>query len=249
MSLKRFVLSVGLLSGFSALALADGYVLDQSNIRAQLSPVRHASLSAEIAAKVSFLAVREGQRVVKGETLVKFDCALQEAQFEKAKTQLGIARNVLKGHKRMAELNAIGTVELANSELDVRKARADVDYIQATLKRCVVKAPYAGVIGDQLTREQEFLQAGTPLMEIIDDSELQLEFIVPSRWLSWLSPKHEFSVNLSDTGKIYPAKLTYTAAKVDAISQTIKAVALIDGRFSELKPGMSGTVQLSPPSE
>lgn len=244
-----FLVISALLINSAVLEAAEGYALDQSEIRAQLSPVRHAILSAEITGKVSLLAVREGQRVSKGDALVKFDCALQEAQLKKAETQRSIARNTLKGNKRMAELNAIGSVELANSQLDVRKFGADVAYIRATLNRCIINAPYSGVIGDLLTREQEFIQAGTPLVEILDDSEFQLEFIAPSRWLSWLSPDITLGVLLNDTGKTYPASLSYTSAKVDALSQTVKVVAVIDGKFQELRPGMSGTIKISPPIE
>lgn len=127
-------------------------------------------------------------------------------------------------------------------------AQADVEYLQETLKRCEVRAPYSGSIGDQLVRAQEFIQAGTPMIEILDDSALQLEFIAPSRWLSWLTPGLELEVGLDDTGKVYKARLEYTAAKVDAMSQSVKAVAIIDGQFAELKPGMSGRIRITPPA-
>lgn len=148
----------------------------------------------------------------------------------------------------MAELNAIGQVDLVNSELDVRMVQADVEYLQETLKRCEIRAPYAGSIGDQLVRAQEFIQAGTPLIEIIDDTALQLEFIAPSRWLNWLEPGLELEVGLDDTGKVYTARLEYTAAKVDAMSQSVKAVAVIQGQHPELKPGMSGRIRITPPT-
>jgi len=97
-------------------------------------------------------------------------------------------------------------------------------------------------------RAQEFIQAGTPLIEIIDDTALQLEFIAPSRWLNWLEPGLELEVSLDDTGKVYTARLEYTAAKVDAMSQSVKAVAVIQGQHPELKPGMSGRIRITPPT-
>ncbi|GAA0682043.1 hypothetical protein GCM10009104_03550 [Marinobacterium maritimum] len=223
------------------------YALDQGELRAQLSPARYAMLSAELGGKVDQIPVREGERIEKGQLLLKFDCALQAAQLQKARAQLAGARNTYKGSKRMAELNAIGSVELNNSKTEVDKALADVAYLDATIQRCTLKAPYAGVLGEQKVREQEFVQAGQPLLEILDDSALELEFIVPSRWLSWLVPGYTFEVSIEDTGQTYPVKLAYTAAKVDPLSQSVKAVAVIDGQYDELLAGMSGRLLLTPP--
>lgn len=222
--------------------------LDQAELRAQLTPVRYATLSAEMAGRIDQFPVREGSRVEKGDLLLSFDCGLQRAQLKKAQAQLDSARNQLEGSERMAELKAIGQVDLVNAQIDVRLARADIEYLQETLKRCEIRAPYAGAIGDQLVRPQEFIEAGTQLLEIIDDSALQLEFIAPSRWLTWLQPGLQFEVGLDDTGEVYNARLEYTAAKVDPMSQSVKAVAVIDGKHSELKPGMSGRIRIIPPA-
>ncbi|ULG70372.1 efflux RND transporter periplasmic adaptor subunit [Marinobacterium sediminicola] len=243
----RFVRLILLLALPLPAAAQSEYALDQGELRAQLSPARYAMLSAELGGKIDQSPVREGERVEQGQLLIKFDCALQAAQLQKARAQLAGALNTYKGSQRMAELNAIGSVELNNSKVEVDKARADVAYLDATVQRCSLKAPYAGVIGEKKVREQEFVQAGQPLLEIIDDSALELEFIVPSRWLSWLVPGYAFEVSIEDTGRTYPVKLAYTAAKVDPLSQSVKAVAVIDGHYGELLAGMSGRLLLTPP--
>lgn len=238
----------GLLITAPAMAQSE-FALDRGELRAQLSPARSASLAAEVGGKIELIKVREGERVQQGQLLVRFDCGLQEAQLRKAHAQLAGARNTYKGSQRMAELNAIGSVELDNSRFEVDKARADVAYLKATIERCTLTAPYAGVVGELQAREQEFVQASQPLLEILDDTALELEFIVPSRWLSWLVPGYAFDVSIEDTGKTYPVKLAYTAAKVDPLSQSVKAVAVIDGQFDELLAGMSGRLLLTPPAD
>lgn len=242
---KGAVLALALMS--SSASAQSEFALDRGELRAQLSPARSATLAAEVGGKIKQIHVREGERVKKDQLLVKFDCGLQEAQLRKAYAQLAGARNTYKGSQRMAELNAIGTVELDNSKVEVDKARADVAYLKATLERCTLVAPYAGVIGELQAHEQEFVQASQPLMEILDDTALELEFIVPSRWLSWLVPGYAFDVSIEDTGKTYPVKLAYTAAKVDPLSQSVKAVAVVDGQFDGLLAGMSGRLLLTPP--
>jgi RND family efflux transporter MFP subunit len=225
---------------------AANYGLERNEMRAQLSAHRHTTLSAEMGAKIKRLPVREGERFAQGQLLIEFDCVLQSAQLDKARAQLDSAQNTWRGNQRLSELNAVGRVELQNSEAEVNKAKADVAYLQATLEKCQVNAPFPGQVAEQKAREEQFVQPGQALLDILDDSQLELEFILPSRWLTWLKVGHKFRVRIDDTGKTYPVKLLRLGARVDPVSQSVKAVAVIDGRFPELIAGMSGQILLAP---
>jgi multidrug efflux pump subunit AcrA (membrane-fusion protein) len=110
-----------------------------------------------------------------------------------------------------------------------------------------VAAPFGGRVAEQKVREQQFVQAGQPLLDILDDSVLELEFLVPSVWLRWLKVGSTFEVQIDETRKTYPAKFTRVGARVDPVSQSVKVAAAISGKFPELMAGMSGKVLLNPP--
>lgn len=222
--------------------------LDRREIRAQLSPLRYTTLAAEIGAKINRLPVAEGARFRAGETLISFDCVLQQAQLNKAKAALGAAEKTWKANQRLNELNSVGKVELDISEAEVAKAKAEVSAGTALLSKCTVTAPFSGRVAEQKVREQQYVQPGQPLLEILDDSALELEFIVPSRWLAWLKPGQRFQVAIDETGKTYPAKIQRIGAWADPVSQSVKLSAVIDGKFKELIAGMSGKVLMAPPA-
>lgn len=223
--------------------------LEQREIRAQLAPRRYTTLAAEIGAKVQRLPVPEGGAFRQGQALVQFDCSLQQAQLNKAQAALAAADKLYQANKRLAELNSVGAVELDTSQAEVLKARAEVSASQTLIGKCAIAAPYAGRIAEQKIREQQYAQAGQALLDIIDDSALELEFIVPSRWLAWLKSGTAFQVRIDETGKTYPAKVQRVGARVDPVSQSIKINAAIDGRFTDLIAGMSGQVLMKPPGE
>lgn len=222
--------------------------LDKQDIRAQLSPLRYTSLSAEISAKIDRIAVREGEAFKVGQKLISLDCALQAAQSQRANAALSAADKLVVANHRLAELNSVGQLELDTAEAELAKARADVALTDATLSKCEIVAPFAGRVAEQKMREKQFVPVGQPILEIIDDSSLELEFIVPSRWLAWLKPGYRFHVRIDETSATYPAKITRLGARVDPVSQSIKIAAVIDGRFPQLIAGMSGRVQLTPPA-
>ncbi|MET0383583.1 MAG: efflux RND transporter periplasmic adaptor subunit [Burkholderiaceae bacterium] len=226
---------------------AEGSALDRREIRAQLTPRRYTTLAAEIGAKVSRIPVAEGARFRAGETLVSLDCALQQAQLNKARAALEAADKTGAANRRLNELGSVGKVELEVSESEIAKARADVSVFGSMLSKCTVTAPYGGRVAEQKVREQQYVQPGQPLLEILDDSALELEFIVPSKWLAWIKPNQGFQVAIDETGKAYPAKVQRIGARVDPVSQSIKLSAVIDGKFAELMAGMSGKVLMAPP--
>jgi RND family efflux transporter MFP subunit len=221
---------------------------DPREIRAQLSPRRYTTLAAEIGAKISQLPVPEGGAFRAGQTLVQFDCAMQRAQLDRAKAVLDGAEKTYAANKRLAELNSVGKMELELAQSEVQKDRADVNAMAAVLGKCVVPAPFSGRVAEQKVREQQYVQPGQALLDIIDDSSLELEFIVPSRWLAWLKPGYPFTVAIDEAGKSYPAKVLRIGARVDPVSQSVKLVATINGHFPELVAGMSGRVAMTPPA-
>lgn len=221
---------------------------DQRDIRAQLTARRFTTLAAEVGAKINQLPFPEGTRFRSGQVLVRFDCSLQQAQLNKSLAALGGATATWNANKRLLELNSIGKVELDVSEAEVQKNAAEVSSMKAILAKCSITAPYSGFVSEQKVREQQYVQAGQILMEIIDDSTLELEFIAPSRWLAWLKPGVGFKIAVDETGRAYPAKVLRFGGKVDPVSQSIKVTAVIDGKFPDLLTGMSGRIQIDIPS-
>ncbi|MBU3653389.1 MAG: efflux RND transporter periplasmic adaptor subunit [Limnohabitans sp.] len=236
-------------SGLSAAAAGARAPAERQEIRAQLMPRRYTTVAAEIAAKINQLPFPEGSAFRAGQTLVSFDCSLQNAQLHKAQAELDSAEQTFKSNQRLGELNAVGTLELELSRAALAKARAELNGNQAVVDKCVVNAPFAGRVAEQKAREQQFVQLGQPLLDIFDDSVLELEFLVPSTWLSWLRVGGALRVHIDETRKSYPARFIRMGARVDPVSQSIKVVAEINGKPAELMAGMSGRVQVSAPSQ
>lgn len=222
--------------------------IERQDIRAQLAPRRYTTIAAEIGAKISRIAVAEGGRFKSGQILVALDCALQQAHLQKAKAALNAAERTFSANQRLGELNSIGRVELEVSEAEAGKARAEVALMNVSLAKCQIAAPFAGRVAEQRVREQQYVQPGQPMLDILDDSVLELEFLIPSRWLIWLRTGHAFQVGIDETGKSYPAKILRIGARIDPVSQSIKVAAAINGSFPELIAGMSGKIALSPPA-
>ena len=236
------------LAGFALLLVLAAAPVQGQELRAQLSPRDFTTLAAEIGAKVEKIGAREGERFTKGQVLISFDCSVNRAQLDEARATLSAANKTVAVNKRLLELQTVGKLETEVSETEADKARAKVAAMSAMVAKCSVAAPFDGRVVEQKVRGQQYVQPGQALLDILDDSVLELDFVVPSKWLVWLKPGHEFKVAIDETGKSYPVKLTRIGARIDPVSQSVRITGAIGGHFPELSAGMSGKVLLTPPS-
>jgi RND family efflux transporter MFP subunit len=234
-----------LLSVCASAAVADAP--DLPELRAQLK-ARHGTLiSSEMNGRVDMLALHDGERFSAGQVLARFHCEVEESELAKARATHEKKRRTYEVNGRLNKMQSVSGLELEVAKAEMEEAAAEVRLMQAMLGRCAIHAPYAGKVVEVAAHAHQFLRAGDPLMEILDDRDLEVEFIAPSRWLAWLKPEAKFLLRIDETGKTYPAQVLRLGGRVDPVSQTIKVYGRIADRADELLPGMSGAVRATPP--
>ena len=239
---------------YGTMAVSQEKTIDNTNyqlkpIRALLTPLVESTLSSQIAGRIEKINARNGERFNLGDHLVEFDCTIQKAQLQKARSELLAIRKRHEANLKLQEFKSIGDLEVAISAAEVEKARAEYALVKAQVDMCIIDAPFNGRVIKRLAQPYESVNQGEPLIEILDDSELKVELYVPSRWLAWLKQDTEFTVRIDETGKTYPARMTALGARVDAVSQSIEITAVISGSHPELLAGMSGEARFQVPGQ
>lgn len=247
MTVKRgfaaVLLLVGGMASAAAAADANPAEADVNRIRTQLMSSNDVEISSEIAAKIAKLPLREGDAFAKGDLLVSFDCGLYQAQLRKAEATASAADREQEITSRLAALHSAGALEVAKAAAGAREAHADAAYMQATVAKCSIRAPFAGRVAKRDAAPFEYVTPGKPLLEILDTGALEVRLIVPSNWLAWLKPGVGFTVHVDDLDRDYPAKVARIGARIDPVSRTVVVSGRMDGGHPELLPGMSGWAQ------
>ncbi|HEY9154976.1 MAG TPA: efflux RND transporter periplasmic adaptor subunit [Opitutaceae bacterium] len=216
-------------------------------VHAQLVARNSATLSSELGAKVRRLQVIEGATFKKGDVLILLDDALPQSQLDRAEAILAAARRAYTTNERLRKLNSVGQIELDQSESEVAKAEADVAYAKAMLAKCQIVAPFSGRVAEVRIHEEEYMQPGQAMIELIDDATPEVDFIAPSKWLAWLRTGCAVNVAIEENGRSYAARVERIGARVDPVSQSVKVVAAFDQPAPELVAGMSGAIGIKSP--
>ncbi|HYD71060.1 efflux RND transporter periplasmic adaptor subunit [Azospirillum sp.] len=250
-ALTALSLALALLAGGPALAAAPAPAAapegtDTAEVRAQLRARQHTTLSAGLSAVVSGFPVAEGDTVAAGAVLASLECSVQQASSALARARLTQAQAKLRVAERMTKLNAASVLEFDLSRAEVDAARAEVAAIDATLRKCEIRAPFAGTVVAKPAQAHQHVAEGTALLELVDTGSLEVEMVVPSVWLRWLREGSPFSLTLDENGRSLAAKVDRIVGRVDPVSQTIRLLGRLDAPPPGLLPGMSGFVRFSP---
>lgn len=214
---------------------------DAAPVRGLLKPLHEATLSSEILAKIADLPIRDGKRFKKGEVLVRFDCGRYKAEQAAAQAEYAARKKTSDNNAELATYNAAATLQVEVSAAETDKAAAQLAAASAMLSGCSIQAPWAGRVVETLAHAHETVAPGKELLRILDDSKLEVEVLVPSKWLSKLKVGGSFRFHVDETNQDYAAKITELGARIDPVSQTLRLTGSLQNQDAALLAGMSGS--------
>ena len=159
-----------------------------------LQPVRQATVKAKVSGDVRTITVREGETVRAGQLLAHIDTADLEAKLleragalESAKAQLAMAGKTQATNLALLKQNFISQNAYDNSESSfsvskgsVKSAEAQVQIARNALRDATVTSPLAGVVAKRHVQPGEKVAFDSPLVTIVDLSDLELQAAVPA---------------------------------------------------------------------
>ncbi len=211
------------------------------SVRGVVKPNAQATIATDLIAKITKITVKEGDRFNKGDMLLSFNCGRYYADLKAAEADYRAERVTYLSNKRLNKRRAIGKSEVQIALAKMERAEANVIGIKVKTSDCKIKAPFNGRVVERNSNEHEFSSQDKPLFVLLDDSSLEIDLIVPSRWLTWLKKESDFEFIVDENAQTYQASIIRIGAAVDAVSQTIKITGRFKNTPSEVLSGMSGT--------
>ncbi|AQU89171.1 efflux transporter periplasmic adaptor subunit [Komagataeibacter nataicola] len=206
----------------------------------QVTTPMSAQISASMSGQLEKFPFRDGDHFHKGDVLAAFRCGQQKATLAHAHAEYIKRRGLLDVQNKMKALGQWSVSDLRSAAADEQAASADLEMASAVVAQCVIEAPFDGRVSNTMVHNYQYLSAGTPMLEILDDISLELSMIVSSMELRHLQPGTPFRVHILETDATYPATVSRVSGKVDPVSKTIKVYGKLTQAAPDLLPGMTG---------
>lgn len=149
----------------------------------------------------------------------------------------------------MAALDSVGEAEVEMAEADLRGARAELSMQQVDAEYCTVAAPFDGRVVARMVAPHESVTLGTELMAVIDEGAMEVEVLIPSTWLRFVTVGLPFTISMDATGTNYPAEVTRLGGEIDPASQSVQVFGRLTDDTADVLNGMSGRVFFGNPAK
>lgn len=211
--------------------------------RGILVAIDQATLSSDLPGRIVEMPFKEGEAFKKGDILVRFDCAIYQAQLSASQAATRAAEAELNQNQQLAQLKSVGKHAVALSAAHLAQAQAESQVYQIQVNRCRISAPFDGQVVKRRAQTYESVAQGAPLLDIVNNRHLEINLLVSSRLLSVLTPGLTFTFTPDETGKPLQATVTRLGARIDESSQTLGLSGSLTHPDQSLMAGMSGTAQ------
>lgn len=192
---------------------------------------------------VKAIYVKTGQRVSKGQTLLKLDDAIARQSVSAAQQQLGIlktrlsqAETIYQRYQNLWQQNIGAEISVINAKADVealsaqlKAAQAQVAMAQEQLNMTNVKAEIGGIVDELNVKTGELFTpqaAATPGMgiRIVNNSALKVVMAIPENYVSVVKQGSKAEVEIAESGKpAFVTKLSVVGVSINANTRSFNA--------------------------
>ena len=204
-----------------------------------LEPIEQVDLSLNASDRITALYFDDGERVRAGKTLLSLAQREQLALVESAEADVEEAARQLERVSRLAVAEAVSQSELDSAQRDLDSAEANLRALQSRQKDRVLVAPFDGVLGFRRVSVGSFVRPGDVIATLIDDSEMNLDFDVPSIFTRSIQPGTAIIAETDDLpGAMFSGAIETLDNRIDPITRSIRARASIPNPDRLLRSGM-----------
>jgi membrane fusion protein (multidrug efflux system) len=204
-----------------------------------LEPNEQVDLSLNASDRITALYFDDGERVRAGKTLLSLAQREQLALVEAAEANVEEAARQLERVVRLAVADAVSQSELDQAQRDLDAAEATLRAQQSRQKDRVLVAPFDGVLGFRRVSVGSFVRPGDVVATLIDDSEMNLDFDVPSLFTRSIQPGTAIVAETDDLpDETFEGVIETLDNRIDPVTRSIRARATIPNAERLLRSGM-----------
>jgi RND family efflux transporter MFP subunit len=216
-------------------------------------------IASEVEGLIAELLVREGDRVEKGQPLVKLKTAPLDLQLQAARAELEEAearremadRNLVRS-KDLFEKKTVPEQQLDQSQSDlhawegrVRLLKARIARIQLDIDHSTVRAPFKGIVTARQSEVGEWAEVGSHLLDLLSLDELEVHVDVPEQYFGVLQPQAAASVGFdSIPGGTFDAIVRAIIPRADDKARTFPIKLRLTAADPRIGVGMLARVDL-----
>jgi RND family efflux transporter MFP subunit len=234
-------------------------VLDRIEATGQVLARAEASVAAQVSGEVTGVAVDEGGAAGAGQVVMEIDPAKRRLELDNVRARVVQAEAELaraeRDKGRIEALAAQGVtsqarLDEARTQADMARsalagARAELGLAERALGDASVAAPFAGLVARRHVNVGEFVNAGSPLFDLVALDPVEVEFHLAEAASARAALGQHVEVRVaSHPDQVFRAEVHVVSPTIDPETRTRRVKALLPNPDGRLLPGTFARVDL-----
>ena len=196
------------------------------------------------------LPLRAGDRVNKGDVLIRLDATKTDLAVQIATRRLQEASRQLERSQFLKKRSVKSTANVEDAETTYERAKLELLQAEEARRDLDILAPFSGVVGIPNVEAGERVTTSAPIISLDQRDEILVEFEVAERYLSRVAAGNPVTGQTPSHGeRKFNGTIEYIDSRVDPTTRTVRARAVIPNKQDLLRPGMSFVVEVELPGE
>jgi membrane fusion protein, multidrug efflux system len=222
-----------------AAAARSDTVVDAILATGQIEAMQSIELRPDVEGRLVQILVREGSPVARGTALFKIDDAELKAQVAQVTAERDLARQSLNRTRDLLSQKASSQAELERAEATMRSNEAQLELLKVRLDRTLVRAPFAGVMGQRSVSIGDYVTKDTKLAALQTITPQRASFQVPERYAEQLKLGQKVNFRVASLpGRTFSGNVDFVDPIVQLPGRTITVKARVPNPRRELQSGM-----------
>ena len=201
-------------------------------------------LQPEFTGPISNIEVVEGQSVNKGDVLMIVDDGGLEQSVEFQKEQLKLSKTIFERQSRLWADKIGSEIEYLEAKTAFKTQKSRYSQLNEQLQKSVITAPFDGEIDDIFIELGELVTPGqSPLLRLINTSEMYLEAEVPEKYLKSVSVGTPVEIEIPVLNKKINTKVSFIGKHINTVNRTFRVVVKIK-KTDSLSPNLISTLHI-----
>ena len=220
----------------------DHYVEIQANVKTR----NNVLLYPEYTGTLKAVYAQEGQNVKKGKLLAMIDDAGLKNQLEQLEIQAELSKTIFDRTQRLWDQNIGSEIQLLQAKTNYNSQLKSIAQLKKQLNRTKIYAPFSGTIDEIIANTGANMMPGqTPVMRIVNLSDMYAEADVPERYLSQIKRGTTAFVNIPMLNIELETNVRQTGTFINPVNRSFRVETPLENTSEMIMPNLNCKLKIN----
>lgn len=201
-------------------------------------------VSPESAGVIAEVLVKEGQRVVKGQTMAVLNTEALRRAVDELKIQHELAATTYNRQKNLWDQNIGSEMQLLQARSAMEALQKRIESTEAQINLSVIKSPVSGVVDAVYQKKGEIGSPQVPFARVINSSSIRVYADVSESYLPKIKQGDRVVVSFPALGRDIDATIYRIGNSIDANNRTFSIRVNLNNPDGMIKPNIISTIRV-----